>query len=72
LGDRLDLKSQEWTHEFLDHNELGVALETIADVLSEAGAPVTDEERGEMLGLVAEMQMDGRVSRALALCPRRT
>jgi hypothetical protein len=37
-----------------------------------AGAPITDDERDEMLTLVAEMLMDGRVAQALALCPRRT
>ena len=69
LGDRLDLKTQRWVHEFLDHNELGLALETMAEALSEAAAPISDHERAEMLDLVADMRMDGRVSHALALCP---
>ena len=69
LADRLDLRSQEWTHEFLDNNELGLALETMADALGEAGASITEGERDEMLRLVAEMKMSGRVSRAVDLCP---
>jgi hypothetical protein len=72
MGDRLDLQSKEWVQEFLDHNELGLALETMVDALSEAGEPITDQERGEMLGLVVEMQMDDRVPHALAECPSRT
>jgi hypothetical protein len=70
LADRLDPRTQEWVHEFLDHNELGLALETMADALSEAASPISDDEHAEMLDLVADMQMDGRVPRALALCPR--
>jgi hypothetical protein len=54
LGDRLDGRTQRWTQEFLDHNELGLALETIADGLSEADAPISDDERQEMLALVAD------------------
>jgi hypothetical protein len=71
LGDRLDSQSQAWAHEFLDHNEQGLALETMADALAEADAPITDDERAEMLRFVSDMGMDGRVSRALALCSRR-
>ena len=71
LGDRLDLPTQDWVHEFLDHNELGLALETMADGLGEAGAPVEDQERSEILALVGVMRMDDRVPRALALCPPR-
>jgi hypothetical protein len=71
LGDRLDLQSQDFVHEFLDHNEQGLALETMADALSEAGAPITDDERSEMLAFVVEMDMGGRVESALALCPTR-
>lgn len=70
LGDRLDLKTQEWVQEFLDYNELGLGLETMADALGDAEAELRDHERIEMLALVAEMEMDGRVARALALCPR--
>jgi hypothetical protein len=72
LGDRLDLQSQEWAHEFLDQNEQALALATMADALEEAGAPITDEERAEMLAFVEEMGMSERVSRALALCPARS
>jgi hypothetical protein len=70
LGDRLDLKTQEWTQEFVDHNELGLALETMADALSEAGASIADQERAEILVLVAEMKMSDRVAGALTLCTK--
>lgn len=71
-SERLDLQTQERAHEFLDHYEQGLALETMADALAEADAPITDDERDETLGFVAEMRMDGRVARALAACPRST
>jgi hypothetical protein len=71
LGDRLDLRSQEWGQEFLDHNELGLALETVADTLSEASTPIDDGERADMFDLVAEMKKDEPVPQALALCPPR-
>ena len=44
----------------------------MADALGEAGAPITDEERAEMLAFVEEMGMSERVSLALALCPARS
>jgi hypothetical protein len=71
LGDRLSLQTQEFVHDLLDHNERGVALETMADALGDAGAPITDSERTEMLQLVSEMRMGDRVERALRLCPER-
>ncbi len=58
-------------HEFLDHNELGLALEMIADWLSERSAGITDGERTEMLRLAVEMHMDDRVPRVLSNCPTR-
>jgi hypothetical protein len=42
----------------------------MADALSNARSSISDQERTELLSLVEDMQMDGRVSEALALCPR--
>ena len=71
FGDRLSVQTQEIVHELVEHNESGIALEMMADMLAEGGAPVTDRERAEMLDLVSEMGMDDGVERSLALCPRR-
>jgi hypothetical protein len=71
LGDRLSLRTQEIVHELVDHNESEVALEIMADMLSEADASITDLERAEMLELVSEMGMDDRVEQVLELCPRK-
>lgn len=69
LGDRLTLDEQNWAHEYVDANELGLALEMIADWLSEGLRPIAAAERDTMLGLVEEMGMGDRVARALDLCP---
>jgi hypothetical protein len=71
LGDRLSLQTQEIVHELVDHNESGVALEIMAEMLAEASASITDQERAEMLELVSEMGLDDRVERSPELCPRR-
>jgi hypothetical protein len=57
--------------EAIDHNELGVALEWIAFALSEDEQPLSADELAGMLALVDRMEMDDRVPRALALCPKR-
>lgn len=69
VGDRLTSDLAAVTSELIDAGEYGLALEFIADYLSEEEQAVSDDERLEMLSLAAEMQMDGRVQRALALCP---
>lgn len=69
LEARLTAQQQTWAREFLDANELGLALEMLADWLSEDSWPITAEERATMLDLVAEMGMDDRVARAIELCP---
>jgi hypothetical protein len=71
LSDRLCEKDLILITEFLEANELGLALEQIADVLCEDEQPVTADERADMLALADRMQLDGRVSRALAFCPER-
>ena len=69
LDDRLPGKDITLIAEFIDANELGLALEGIADALSEDEQPLSQEERADMLALVERMQMDERVPRALTFCP---
>jgi hypothetical protein len=52
-------------------DELVLALEQIADVLSEDERPLTPEERADILALVSRMKMGERVPRAVAFCPER-
>ena len=67
LGDRLSTRDQTLISEFIDANELGLALDQMADVLSEEDQPLTTEKRSDMLRLAARMGMGGRVPRALPL-----
>jgi hypothetical protein len=69
--DRRNLQTQEIVHELVDHNQSGGALEIMADMLAEACALITDQERAEMLELLSERGMDDRVERSLEMCPRR-
>lgn len=69
LDDRLPGKDVTLIAEFIDANELGLALEQLADVLSEDEKPISVDERADMLALVARMQMGDRVSHALSFCP---
>ena len=57
--------------EFVDHNELGIALESMAYVLSELASPISEDERGEMLSLADLMRMDDEVANLLATVPSR-
>ena len=69
LDDRLPGKDTTLIAEFIDANELGLALEQLADVLSEDKQPLSASERDDMLALVDRMQMGDRVPHALAFCP---
>lgn len=69
LGDRLTPDEQNWAHEYVDAHELALALEMMADWLSEDSRPISAAEREAMLDLVDQMEMDDRVARALDLCP---
>jgi hypothetical protein len=71
LDDRLAGKDRTLIAEFIDANEVGLALEQIADLLSEDERPLTSDERADLLALAHRMQMGDRVPRALALCPER-
>jgi hypothetical protein len=69
LEDRLPAEAVAQTSEFIDVNELGLALELMADALSEAGQAITAAERADMLSLVDRMKMGPKLQRALELCP---
>lgn len=71
LDDRLPGKDVTLIAEFIDANEVGLALEQMADVLSEDEKPLSTDEREDMLALAERMQMGERVPRALAFCPER-
>ena len=71
LDDRLAGEAVTEIAQAIDHNELGVALEWIADALSEKEQPLSADERADMLALVDRMEMDDLVPSALALCPKR-
>ena len=71
LDDRLGRQDQLWTAEFIDHNELGLALEQMAGALAEDEQPVTADERGDLLALAATMGIEEGVARALSFCPAR-
>ena len=70
LEDRLGGEQAHQVHHFIDVGEYGLALEEMAGVLAQARAPITDQERDDMLVLTQTMKMDGLVPRALGFCPR--
>jgi hypothetical protein len=71
LDDRLPGKDVTLIAEFIDANELGLALEQLADVLSDDEQPLWSDERADMLALANRMQTGDRVPRALEFCPAR-
>ena len=71
LDDRLPAKDVTLIAGFIDANELGLALEQMADVVSEDQQQLAAGERADMLALAGRMQMRDRVPRALSFCPER-
>lgn len=71
LGGRTTDQALTLVSEFIDAGELGLALEWLADDLSEYEQPLTADERSDMLALVSRMEMGPRVENALAVCPAR-
>ncbi len=63
LEDRLDRDDARLLYHFIEVGEYGLALEDIAGTLAQAKVPVTDQERSDMLALVATMNMDDLVPR---------
>lgn len=61
LDDRLPSKDITLIAGFIDAGELGLALEQVADVLSEDERPLSADERAVILALVHRIQMDERV-----------
>jgi hypothetical protein len=71
LDDRLAAEDSALITEFIEVGEFGLALEQIADVLSEDEQPLSDSERSDLLALVARMAMGNRAPHALTFCPTR-
>jgi len=69
FGDRLSDDQLGWLDEFLNAGEHGIALDMIADWLSEDLRPVTVMERAEANSLAAAMGNVDRVMGPLSLCP---
>lgn len=69
LQDRLAPAAVEHAHDYLNHNELGLALETITDSMCDRVAPVSIEERSRILDLAGIMKLGDRVESSLRLCP---
>jgi hypothetical protein len=69
LEDRLGSQHAREIHHEIEVGEYGLALEDIAGVLAQSRAPITGQERDDMLALARTMQMDDLVPRALRSCP---
>ena len=69
VEDRLGREQARWVHHVIDVDEYGLALEDMVAILAQAGAPVTDQERADMLGLARKMQMDDLVPRVVQCFP---
>lgn len=72
LEDRPSARDMGFIAEFVDVGELALALEQMADALSEYDQPISPTERADMLALAARMKTGERVPRALQRCPERT
>ncbi len=68
LDDRMSAKDLVLIAEFADVGELGLALEHMADVLSEQDLAVSDDERADMLALADRMKISERICRVLEFC----
>ena len=69
LEDRLGGEQVQPLHHFIEAGEYGLALEEIAGALAQDTIAITGQERGDMLALARQMQMDDLVPRALESCP---
>lgn len=69
LEDRLPADQVTFIHEYVDAGEWVLALEQLADVLSEDEIGLRDDERAELLVLNASMGMGSRVPDVLGGCP---
>lgn len=69
VSDRLNDDQRGWFAEFLDVGEYGIALEMVADWLSEDEHPITTPERTEAEALAEAMGNRDRVMGPRSLCP---
>jgi hypothetical protein len=69
VEDRLGPEQAQWVHHVIDVDEYGRALEDMVAILAHAGAPVTVQERADMLALARKMQMDDLIPRVPQCCP---
>jgi hypothetical protein len=69
LDDRLTLDQARSAEEVIDAAEFGVALELLADTLSEQKTPIPDDLRVEFERLSARLGDADRVMGPLAVCP---
>ena len=69
LDEQLTLDQARSAEELVDASEFGVALETLADWLSEDGTPLPDDVRRDFERLSSQMGNAERVMGALSLCP---
>jgi hypothetical protein len=69
VADRLTDDQRRWLAEFLDAGEHGVALEMMADWLSEDGRAVSSSEREDAKLLSEALGNVDRVMGPLRLCP---
>lgn len=69
LSDRLTDDQKVWAQEYLTAGEWALALEMLADWLSEDARPITIEERDSFRRLADEMTITQRVMRAIDHCP---
>jgi hypothetical protein len=67
LEDRLKREDAQQLHHFIDVGEYGLAVEEIAGALAQTKAPITDQERGDLLALALRMKLDDLVARAEVL-----
>lgn len=70
IEDRLTIDQIAFLRDLVRADEWGIALEQIADVLSEDGVGLRDEERDRLLALNGLLGMGDRVPQALSSCPR--
>lgn len=71
LDDRIGNEEARLLHHFIDVGDYGLALEEIAGTLAQDVIAITGQERGDMLALAEEMNLEGDlIARALAACPQ--
>jgi hypothetical protein len=59
-----------YVHRVIEAGEYGLALEDIAGILAYDRAPVTDQERDDIVTLSRTMRMDDLIGDKLRSCPR--